>query len=403
MTMTSTRQEGAPAPAPVDPAALERSLLPFGRSTMLPAEAYTSEAVLAWERRHLIAGTWPCLGRVEELRTGDATQRAVTVGDIPVLLTFGTPGEHGAAGVRAFANTCRHRGHELLPDGGEASKQSVVCPYHAWTYGLDGSLRAAPGFRENEFFVPAEQGLLELPVEVWQGWVFVNATGTAAPFAEHVGEMVDLVDPYAPGDLVVAGRHTYEIDANWKVIAENYHECYHCPLIHPELCAVSVPTSGDNYDQPGAWVGGSMLLRDGMETMSVSGESGGVPLPGVDPQKVLYLGLTPNLLISAHPDYVMTHRMVPLAPGRTWVECTWLFPATAEGEPSIDPSYAVDFWDITNREDWGACESVQRGLESPHFRPGPLAPNEDAVHQWVTMIGRAYQGVAPHLPPPTDD
>ena len=96
----------------------------------------------------------------------------------------------------------------------------------------------------------------------------------------------------------------------------------------------------------------------------------------------------------------MTHRMVPLAPGRTWVECTWLFPATAEGEPAIDPAYAVDFWDITNREDWGACESVQRGLESPHFRPGPLAPNEDAVHQWVTMIGRAYQGVAPHLPPP---
>ena len=159
MTITSTRQEGAPVPAPVDPAALERSLLPFGRSTMLPAEAYTSEAVLAWERRHLIAGTWPCLGRVEELRTGDATQRAVTVGDVPVLLTFGDPGEHGAGGVRAFANTCRHRGHELLPDGGEASKQSVVCPYHAWTYGLDGSLRAAPGFRENEYFVPAEQGL----------------------------------------------------------------------------------------------------------------------------------------------------------------------------------------------------------------------------------------------------
>ncbi len=401
MTITSNHKDNGPVPAPMDPSALERSLRPFGQSTMLPAEAYTSDAVLAWERRHLFAGTWPCLGRLEDLIVGDLTQRAVTVGDVPVLLTFGDTSD-GGKDVRAFANTCRHRGHDLLPDGGEANRQSIVCPYHAWAYGLDGSLRGAPGFRENEYFAPAEQGLVELPVEVWQGWVFVNATGTAAPFAEHLGALADLVIPSAPGDLVVAARHTYEIASNWKVIAENYHECYHCPLIHPELCQVSVPTSGDNYDLPGAWVGGSMVLRDGMQTMSVSGESAGVPLPGVDPTEVLYLGLTPNLLISPHPDYVMTHRMVPLAPDRTWVECTWLFPKPAEGDAPIDPSYAVDFWDITNRQDWGACESVQRGLASPHFQPGPLAPNEDAVHQFVTQIGRAYQGVPPHLQPTID-
>ncbi len=165
---------------------------------------------------------------------------------------------------------------------------------------------------------------------------------------------------------------------------------------------MSEPTSGDNYELPGAWVGGSMILRDGMATMSISGESAGVPIPGVDPREVLYLGLVPNLLVSAHPDYVMTHRMVPLAPDRTWVECAWLFPKETEETGPIDPSYGVDFWDLTNRQDWGACESVQRGLVSPHFKPGPLAPNEDAVHQFVTMVGRAYQGVAPHLPPTVD-
>ena len=106
---------------------------------------------------------------------------------------------------------------------------------------------------------------------------------------------------------------------------------------------------------------------------------------------MLYLGLFPNLLISLHPDYVMTHRMVPLAPGRTWIECSWYFPSE-----TVDPSYAVDFWDLTNRQDWGACESVQRGLGSPHFKPGPFAPNEDAVHQWVTMLGRGYRGIPPH-------
>jgi Rieske 2Fe-2S family protein len=126
-------------------------------------------------------------------------------------------------------------------------------------------------------------------------------------------------------------------------------------------------------------------------TMSLDGRSMGRPIDGVDPRAVLYLGLFPNLLISLHPDYVMTHRMTPLAPDRTHVECAWYFRADDDGAPP-DASYAVDFWDRTNRQDWAACESVQRGLASPHFRPGPLAPNEDAVHQFVTMVARGYLG-----------
>jgi Rieske 2Fe-2S family protein len=134
-----------------------------------------------------------------------------------------------------------------------------------------------------------------------------------------------------------------------------------------------------------------MELRDGAETMSLTGHSSGRTIAGVDPQRVEYLGLLPNLLISAHPDYVMTHRLVPQAPDRTWIECSWYFV-----DPDTDPTYAVEFWDITNRQDWGACESVQRGLASPHFRPGPLAPNEDAVHQFVSTIGRGYLGQPMH-------
>jgi glycine betaine catabolism A len=121
--------------------------------------------------------------------------------------------------------------------------------------------------------------------------------------------------------------------------------------------------------------------------MSLSGASDATPIDGVDPRVVLYLGLFPNLLISLHPDYVMTHRLTPLAPALTRVECTWYFV-----DDTVDPSYAVEFWDLTNRQDWAACESVQRGLSSPHFRPGPFAPNEDAVYRWVTMVARAYQG-----------
>ncbi len=390
--------------APIADDALAPALRPFGQATMLPAEAYVSEEVYAWELRHLFAGTWTCIGRLPDLRADDGdsdadgngrlvTHRAVMVGDVAVLLTF--PEQAGdREPVRALANTCRHRGHEILPAGTTATRRSLLCPYHAWTYSLDGALVGAPGFRDVEGFDPAEHGLVELPVQVWHDWVFVNAAGGAAPFGTHIGAMADLVAPYAPERLFLRARHDYEIAANWKVAVENYHECYHCPLIHPELCQVSPPTSGANFDLPGAWVGGAMDLRDGAATMSLSGQSDGVPFNGVDPGRVLYLGLFPNLLVSPHPDYVMAHRLTPLAPDRTAIECTWYF-----RDATTDPRYAVDFWDRTNRQDWTACESVQRGLASPHFRPGPFAPNEDAVHSFVTMVARAYQGIPPHVLP----
>ena len=163
------------------------------------------------------------------------------------------------------------------------------------------------------------------------------------------------------------------------------------PLIHPELCRVSPPTSGDNHDLPGAWVGGSMDLRDGMVTMSVTGEGAGAPIPGADPRSVEYVHLWPNLLVLAHPDYVMAHRLVPLAPDRTWIECSWYVVAAGP-----DTARAVEFWDLTNQQDWAACESVQRGLASPHFRPGPFAPNEDAVQAFVAMVSRGYRGEPLH-------
>jgi Rieske 2Fe-2S family protein len=379
--------------APVPPAELDRALRPFGSSTMLPGEAYTSEAVLGWERRHLFAGTWSCLGRTDDLFGPGVTQHALVVGDIPVLLTRESTGEGTGGAVRAFANTCRHRGHELLPEGGTGSREIVPCPYHAWAYGLDGGLRRAPGFQEVPSFERQAHGLVELPAVEWHGWVLANASGDAAPFAEHLGGMGPLVAPYAPERLRAAARHEYTVRANWKVIVENYHECYHCPLIHPELCAVSPPTSGDNYDLPGAWVGGSMDLREDAETMSLTGRSAGRFIEGTDRRKVLYLGLFPNLLLSLHPDYVMAHRLVPEAPDRTRVTCSWYVP-----EGVADASYAVEFWDRTNRQDWAACESVQRGLTSPHFRPGPFAPNEDAVHRWVRIVGRAYRGTPPWEP-----
>ncbi len=358
---------------------------------MLPREAYTGHEVFDWERRRLFEDGWSCVGMSSAIGSG-GDQRAEAVGSGGVFLIRAADGV-----LRAFANACRHRGHELLPCGGGTVNRSVVlCPYHAWSYRLDGALRKAPGFDRTERFDPSTHGLVELPCEEWHGLVFVNPSGTAGDFASHVEGLEDIVAPYELERLVTRGHHDYVVAANWKVLNENYQECYHCPSIHPELCAASPPRSGENYHHPaGAWVGGWMELREGFETMSLHGTSNASPLRGLDEHRrrvVDYIAVFPNLLVSLHPDYVMTHVLTPLAPDRTRVVCEWHFAPEDATRDGFDPSFAVDFWDVTNRQDWLACESVQRGLSSPHAVPGPLSQEEDGVYQFVTMVAAAYAG-----------
>jgi Rieske 2Fe-2S family protein len=166
-------------------------------------------------------------------------------------------------------------------------------------------------------------------------------------------------------------------------------------LIHPELCEVTAASSGANASgQRGDWVGGSLGLRDHAATMSFDGAAVGRPFGGLDERRrreVLYVSLLPDLLISAHPDYVMTHRLVPEAVDRTTVECQWLFPPEVAAAPGFDPSGAVGLWDLTNRQDWVAVESVQRGMTSPLYEPGILARHEDAVYEFIVRIAAAYR------------
>ena len=157
---------------------------------------------------------------------------------------------------------------------------------------------------------------------------------------------------------------------------------------------MSPPESGENITPDvGDWVGGWMDLRAEADTMSMDGASSTVAIATLSERElrtVMYLAVFPNLLISLHPDYVMTHIMTPLAPNKTRVECTWAFPIPAIEQDGFDPSNAVSFWDLTNRQDWAACESVQRGLSAEQYIPGPLAPDEDGVYDFVTLVARHY-------------
>jgi phenylpropionate dioxygenase-like ring-hydroxylating dioxygenase large terminal subunit len=227
----------------------------------------------------------------------------------------------------------------------------------------------------------------------WHGWLFVNASGDAPPFEDHTGNLGVVIENHRCRELVAGAQHDYEIAAKWKTVVENYHECYHCASIHPELSRVNPPSSSFNLEPQGAWVGGPMELGEGVETMSLSGKSPAPNLPNLaegQERKVYYFQYFPNILISAHPDYVLTHRLQPLAPDRTRIECEWLFSRETVESEGFDASYASEFWDITNRQDWAACESVQRGVSSRGYRQGPLSLREDAVYDFITMVAGGY-------------
>lgn len=309
-------------PAPIDPAALRPVLQPtLGESRTLPPEAYVSQEVFEWEQRHFFGASWVCLGRTDDLgRPGD--QKAFRIGNEGILLVRDRDGA-----LRGFYNVCRHRGHELLECGASRNLRAIKCPYHAWVFSLDGTLSGAPRFGDVPGFDKADYPLIPARVHEWRGWVFVNASGGGPEFMDHIGNLEELVAPWEPERMFVGASHDYVIAANWKTITENYHECYHCPSIHPALCEVSPPDSGENYPHTGLWVGGSMELED------------------------------------------------------------------------FDPAYAAEFWDITNREDWLACESVQRGQTSMGIRRGPFARSEDEVHAFMGMVARGCLDGRAGVPP----
>jgi Rieske 2Fe-2S family protein len=363
---------------------------------MLPRAAYVDPDVHQWEQRHFFREGWVCAGRSSLILPEKAGQAAIALGGLGILLTRDAGGK-----LRAFENICRHRGHEVLPCGARSAKSVLVCPYHAWSYEIDGRLRSARGVDKTAAACKRDLDLIPMGAAEWGGWVFVNVSGDNLSFADAIGNLPGQVESWECERLVPVATHRYTLEANWKIAIENYLECYHCPSIHPALCKVSGPKTGGGFrPERGFYVGGWMELADDAETMSFDGRSCGVPfrrLTDAQRREVHYVALFPSMLISLHPDYVMTHRLHATGSTTTDIECQWLFAPESLGKPGFDPGYAVNFWDHTNKEDWSAVESVQRGLQSERFVPGILAEEEYTVYDFVHLVASAYLG-HPRLP-----
>jgi phenylpropionate dioxygenase-like ring-hydroxylating dioxygenase large terminal subunit len=283
----------------------------------------------------------------------------------------------------------------LIEDAEGSVRRRVQCPYHGWSYGLDGELKAASHMDGVEDFDPSCWGLIPVRVATVAGLVLVDLSGEAPEVEPHVGELAGHMEPYRVGDLRRAGRVEYTVAANWKAIAENYSECLHCPGVHPELNALSNYMSGEVMEGAGAWCGGSMTLTDGAATMGRDGghASSRPPIEGLsgeDLSSVLYFVLFPNALVSLHPDYAMLHTLWPRAVDRTEIVCEWFFEPSTIAAEGFDPSDAIEFWDQVNREDWRVCELTNLGVRTRGYVAGRYSAEEIDVHAFDSMVAERY-------------
>jgi Rieske 2Fe-2S family protein len=339
----------------------------------LPGRAYSSEELFREELERVFTRRWLCVGRAEQAAAA-GEYFTVSLGDESVVLVRG---EDGA--LRAFHNFCRHRGARLCSEAHGQAAGLLRCPYHGWSYGLDGLLRGAPHMRGTPGFELADYPLVSVPLREWEGFLFIHLGEQPEPFEEVFAPFLGRFAAWDVPRLRKARGIEYDVAANWKLVVENYSECYHCSLVHPALVRLSPADSGENDLTEGPFLGGYMELNEESASMTRDGRSARPPLGsigGEDLRRVYYYSVFPNLLLSLHPDYVMAHYAFPVGARRTRVVCEWYFDPETLAAPGFDPTDAVEFWDVTNREDWRVCELTQLGVASRAYTPGPYARSE---------------------------
>ncbi|PRY31973.1 aromatic ring-hydroxylating oxygenase subunit alpha [Pseudosporangium ferrugineum] len=367
---------------------LPPSLLPT-----LPGRYYTDPAVFAAEQERVFEAMWFCAVRGADIGSpGDF--RTVPIGRESVLVTRGRDG-----GARAFLNLCSHRGATLCGEEAGSVRRTFRCSYHAWSYDLDGRLVAAPNLVKMPDVDRERFGLRPLTVREWLGYVWVCLADEPPSFeADVIGACVRrlgdaaAIDRYGIDRLVVGRRIRYDVRANWKLIIENFMECYHCATIHPELVHVLPEFAGGYAAQ--YYVGHGAEFGPGVAGFTVDGGPGLDRIGGVSAeQDRRYFAVTvrPQVFVNLVPDHVIVHRMFPRAADRTVVECDWLFPAEVV-EAGADLSRSVELFDRVNRQDFDACEACQPAMASRGYAAGGvLVPSEHHIadfHAWIRhMLG----------------
>jgi glycine betaine catabolism A len=352
-------------------------------ATTLPSRYYTDSEIFRDELERFYCESWICAGRTDQIpNAGDYFLREVAGESIII-------NRDNDQTVRAFYNVCRHRGTRLVTDGAGKFSGRIQCGYHGWTYGLDGRLIGAPHMEEGSGFCREDYPLNKVHAAVWDGHIFINLDPQAEPLAKQLAGLPQKFASWKMQDLRLHKRIVYDVKANWKLVMLNYNECLHCPVLHPALNRLTNYLGADNEQPQPTYIGGAMGFRGGAETMSLDGKRRRDYLPGLtdeERQKVCYYSIFPNFLLSLHPDYMMTATLWPKAVDRTEIIAEWHFHPAEMGKPDFEANDAIDFWDLTNKEDWKICELSQTGIQSRAYRPGPYSQRETLLHAFDQMV-----------------
>jgi Rieske 2Fe-2S family protein len=343
----------------------------------LPQKYFVSPDVYAQEQTVIFPRQWLLVGHQSQLgKPGDYIVQRVN-GESLIVIRDKSGEVHG------FFNVCRHRGSRLIEnDSGTCA--AIQCPYHAWTYGLDGQLIGAPHMDDVPGFDKNDYQLHEVNIGVWEGLIFVNFANDATPLDKWFAPLNGKFSHWNISILRSAKRIQYDVHANWKLMFENYSECYHCPGVHPQLQKVSPYDSAENDLREGPFLGGFMKINPG-KSLTMSGNACAAFVGKIENlQQVFYYTIFPNMLLSLHPEYVMVHQLWPQSPDRTLIVCDWLFhpDAARAGQATYNPDDAIEFWDMTNKQDWHVCELSQQGISSRAYTPGPFSSRESIPAAW---------------------
>ncbi len=359
----------------------------------LPGRYYTAPEVLTLDQERIFSRRWICVGRVETISAPGDYVLAEIAGESIIVL------RDQAGERRAFYNVCRHRGTRLCEAPSGRLSETIQCPYHAWTYALDGRLIGAPHMHEVERFDKKAYPLHAVALAEWEGFLFLNLDPAAEPLARAFGPLAGRFARYNLPALRTVRRIEYDVRANWKLILQNYNECLHCPTIHPELSTKLPYTSGANDLVEGPFLGGYMEIKPPNESATLSGRACGLPLGDLstdDRHRAYYYSFFPTMMLSLHPDYAVFYTVWPQGPMASRVVCEWMVHPDSPASPGYNIQDAEEFWDRTNRQDWHICERSQLGVSSRAYQPGPYSPRESIPAAWdrtyLQALGREGLG-----------
>jgi len=362
--------------------------LPLDQARSLPAACYADPAFFELEQQRVFGTSWVPVALADQAEIGRMLVRSV--GDTSIVITRNSDGE-----LRGFLNSCRHRGTELADTDCDIGTM-IRCPYHRWGYNLDGVLVATPRFGEAgvEDFDPADYPLHGVRIEQWGVLIFACLDPTTMPLADWIGDLDDRAAAYRLHEWRSVESRDITINANWKLISENFQEYYHLAWVHPELAKVSRVEDHYRYQGPGMYCGQTTSPVSSEDRNDWTAMPPATGLTESDAQSGRFIALFPNVLLSLLPNHVFVLLLQPIAPGVTVETASFLLPPSTPDVPEADFAATRSFWFDVNDEDIDIVERAQRGLTRGGFTPGRLSPRfEEPLHRFHNMLADRFVGL----------